>query len=80
MAGPEDLEDLFTVFLDAVKHHDIDTPTMKQRLSNYLTSTSSPALINTEDIVRPKKVLLLGSGKSVFKNHKQNETNSISLS
>jgi len=65
MAGPEDLEDLFTVFLDAVKDNQIDNPTMKQRLADYLSAGSLPAPLNPEEIVRPKKVLLLGSGKSI---------------
>ena len=65
MAGPEDLEHLFTIFLDAVRDSagaDGVHPAMKQRLTDYLSAGSLPSPLSLDAIVRPKKVLLLGSG------------------
>ncbi|XP_017290416.1 CAD protein isoform X2 [Kryptolebias marmoratus] len=61
MAGPTDLVGLFDVFLGAVKDYkEGNTATsVKQRLMEHLTYPDSP---KTEEVVRPKKVLILGSG------------------
>ncbi|XP_076645661.1 carbamoyl-phosphate synthetase 2, aspartate transcarbamylase, and dihydroorotase rudimentary [Halictus rubicundus] len=60
-AGPEDLECLFDVFLDAVKD-EIDRseprPTIKERLKEKLSYRSPSPIVSTH----PKKVLILGSG------------------
>ncbi|XP_076632293.1 carbamoyl-phosphate synthetase 2, aspartate transcarbamylase, and dihydroorotase rudimentary isoform X2 [Colletes latitarsis] len=59
-AGPEDLECLFDVFLDAVKESVNEKPSMsiKERLNQRLTfHVDNPGIA-----VRPKKVLILGSG------------------
>ncbi|XP_054016836.1 CAD protein [Hylaeus anthracinus] len=59
-AGPEDLECLFDVFLDAVKDDASGKPGMsiKERLNQKLAFH-----VNNPDVaVRPKKVLILGSG------------------
>lgn len=58
MAGPEDLECLFDVFLDAVKEGIKSTP-IKQRLHSKLEFvTQTPYKLNEV----PKKVLIIGSG------------------
>ena len=64
MAGPEDLEDLFTVFLDAVNNSRDGnmTPVIQERIQQYLSAGCIPAPLSIGDIERPKKVLLLGSG------------------
>lgn len=54
-AGPDDLECLFDVFLDAVKE---GTPNIRQRITNTLTYEPAAEV----KIVRPRKVLILGSG------------------
>uniref|UniRef100_A0A3Q2T4G5 Multifunctional protein CAD n=1 Tax=Fundulus heteroclitus TaxID=8078 RepID=A0A3Q2T4G5_FUNHE len=61
MAGPTDLVGLFDVFLDAVKDHKVGNgkKSVKQRLMDHLTYAGSS---KTEEVVRPKKVLILGSG------------------
>uniref|UniRef100_A0A7N8X845 Carbamoyl-phosphate synthetase 2, aspartate transcarbamylase, and dihydroorotase n=1 Tax=Mastacembelus armatus TaxID=205130 RepID=A0A7N8X845_9TELE len=55
MAGPTDLVSLFDVFLDTVKDH----KGVKQRLMDNLTF---PGSLKPEEVVRPRKVLILGSG------------------
>uniref|UniRef100_A0A4W5KC59 Carbamoyl-phosphate synthetase 2, aspartate transcarbamylase, and dihydroorotase n=1 Tax=Hucho hucho TaxID=62062 RepID=A0A4W5KC59_9TELE len=52
MAGPTDLVSLFDVFLDTVRDH-------KEGKSEHLTY---PGSTNPEEFVRPRKVLILGSG------------------
>uniref|UniRef100_A0A4W6DFP2 Multifunctional protein CAD n=1 Tax=Lates calcarifer TaxID=8187 RepID=A0A4W6DFP2_LATCA len=60
MAGPTDLVSLFDVFLDAVKDHkEALAPAVKQRLMDHLTFPGSP---KPEEVFRPRKVLILGSG------------------
>ncbi|XP_043931401.1 CAD protein [Protopterus annectens] len=62
MAGPMDLVGLFDVFLKAVQISKLaghDGTTVKQMLTEMLTYKNSPSL---SDIVRPRKVLILGSG------------------
>uniref|UniRef100_A0A665WIT3 Multifunctional protein CAD n=1 Tax=Echeneis naucrates TaxID=173247 RepID=A0A665WIT3_ECHNA len=61
MAGPTDLVSLFDIFLDTVRDHKEGsaTKTVKQRLLEHLTF---PGTMKPEDVVRPKKVLILGSG------------------
>ncbi|XP_016393004.1 multifunctional protein CAD isoform X2 [Sinocyclocheilus rhinocerous] len=61
MAGPTDLVGLFDVFLDTVKDakEGKTGKTVKQRLTEYLTFPGSP---DPEAFVRPRKVLVLGSG------------------
>ncbi|KAG7219085.1 hypothetical protein INR49_004143 [Caranx melampygus] len=61
MAGPTDLVSLFDVFLDTVKDHKEgnNTRTVKQRLMDHLTY---PGSVNHDKVVRPRKVLILGSG------------------
>uniref|UniRef100_A0A8C3A4Y3 Multifunctional protein CAD n=1 Tax=Cyclopterus lumpus TaxID=8103 RepID=A0A8C3A4Y3_CYCLU len=61
MAGPTDLVGLFDVFLDTVKDHKEGkaTTSVKQRLMDHLTYPDSP---NPEEVLRPRKVLILGSG------------------
>lgn len=60
MAGPADLVSLFDVFLDTVK--DVKEGkvgnSVKQRLTEHLTFPGS----KPEEFVRPRKVLILGSG------------------
>uniref|UniRef100_A0A3P9IAK7 carbamoyl-phosphate synthase (ammonia) n=1 Tax=Oryzias latipes TaxID=8090 RepID=A0A3P9IAK7_ORYLA len=60
-AGPTDLVSLFDVFLQTVKDHkDGNTQkSVKQRLMDHLTY---PGSLKPEDVIRPKKVLILGSG------------------
>ena len=64
MAGPEDLEELFTVFLDAVNNSRIGnmTPVIQERIQQFLATGCVPAPLSLADVPRPKKVLLLGSG------------------
>ncbi|CAG5928432.1 unnamed protein product [Menidia menidia] len=61
MAGPTDLLSLFDVFLDTVKDHKegVSAKSVKQRLLDHLTYPGSP---KAEEVVRPRKVLILGSG------------------
>uniref|UniRef100_A0A3Q3MUS2 Multifunctional protein CAD n=1 Tax=Mastacembelus armatus TaxID=205130 RepID=A0A3Q3MUS2_9TELE len=61
MAGPTDLVSLFDVFLDTVKDHKggKTTKSVKQRLMDNLTF---PGSLKPEEVVRPRKVLILGSG------------------
>lgn len=57
--GPDDLECLIDVFLDAVKEsRNSNTMTIRQRITNALEY--KPA--TNVHIVRPRKVLILGSG------------------
>uniref|UniRef100_A0A667ZP63 Multifunctional protein CAD n=1 Tax=Myripristis murdjan TaxID=586833 RepID=A0A667ZP63_9TELE len=56
MAGPTDLVSLFDVFLDTVREHKQGNT---QRLTEHLTFPGSP---KPEEFVRPRKVLILGSG------------------
>uniref|UniRef100_A0A8C5FW57 Multifunctional protein CAD n=1 Tax=Gadus morhua TaxID=8049 RepID=A0A8C5FW57_GADMO len=62
MAGPTDLVGLFDVFIDTVRDHkegrNLDC-SVKQRLTDHLTFPGSQ---KPEDFVRPRKVLILGSG------------------
>uniref|UniRef100_A0A8C4HQ81 Multifunctional protein CAD n=1 Tax=Dicentrarchus labrax TaxID=13489 RepID=A0A8C4HQ81_DICLA len=55
MAGPTDLVGLFDVFLDTVKDHKEGN----QRLLDHLTY---PGFTKPEEVLRPRKVLILGSG------------------
>uniref|UniRef100_A0A667ZBG6 Multifunctional protein CAD n=1 Tax=Myripristis murdjan TaxID=586833 RepID=A0A667ZBG6_9TELE len=61
MAGPTDLVSLFDVFLDTVREHKQGNTakSVKQRLTEHLTFPGSP---KPEEFVRPRKVLILGSG------------------
>ncbi|XP_055088208.1 CAD protein [Periophthalmus magnuspinnatus] len=61
MAGPTDLVSLFDVFLETVREHKEGkvTKTVKQHLMEHLTYSAAP---KPEDVVRPRKVLILGSG------------------
>ncbi|KAK5879721.1 hypothetical protein CesoFtcFv8_022814 [Champsocephalus esox] len=61
MAGPSDLVGLFDVFLDTVRAHKegSTTTSVKQRVLEHLTYPHSP---KPEDVIRPRKVLILGSG------------------
>uniref|UniRef100_W5NFZ0 Multifunctional protein CAD n=1 Tax=Lepisosteus oculatus TaxID=7918 RepID=W5NFZ0_LEPOC len=61
MAGPTDLVNLFDVFLGTVRDfkQGKNSITVKQRLTEHLTYPKAP---KPEDIVRPRKVLILGSG------------------
>ncbi|XP_055728633.1 CAD protein-like isoform X4 [Salvelinus fontinalis] len=61
MAGPTDLVSLFDVFLDTVRDHKEGKSgkPVKQRLTEHLTYPGSP---KPEEFVRPRKVLILGSG------------------
>ncbi|KAF6723169.1 CAD protein [Oryzias melastigma] len=60
-AGPTDLVSLFDVFLQTVKDHKEGNAgkSVKQRLMDHLTY---PGSLNPKDVIRPKKVLILGSG------------------
>lgn len=64
MAGPEDLESLFTVFLDAVNssREGNMTISVQERIQQHLAADCIPAPLSIANIDRPKKVLLLGSG------------------
>lgn len=57
-AGPDDLECLFDVFLDAVKNHTNADFNMKQRIIEELEFTPGKSV----KITKPRKVLILGSG------------------
>lgn len=57
MAGPEDLECLFDVFLQAVKEGPKATRSVKQQLTHELTFVSE-----APEISIPHKVLIIGSG------------------
>lgn len=59
-AGPEDLEVLFDVFLDAVKEYKsgVSKTSVKEKLIESLRYTPKRPI----DTTRPKKVLILGSG------------------
>ncbi|XP_006819567.1 LOW QUALITY PROTEIN: multifunctional protein CAD-like [Saccoglossus kowalevskii] len=62
MAGPEDLEFLFDIFMDSVraaKRGDIQGPSIKERLHSAMTYKPDISVIMD---VKPKKVLILGSG------------------
>ncbi|KAG9282555.1 CAD protein isoform X1 [Astyanax mexicanus] len=61
MAGPADLVSLFDVFLDAVRDFKMGTAnkSVKERLTRHLAFHKSP---KSEEFVRPRKVLILGSG------------------
>uniref|UniRef100_A0A673C4P3 Multifunctional protein CAD n=1 Tax=Sphaeramia orbicularis TaxID=375764 RepID=A0A673C4P3_9TELE len=61
MAGPTDLVSLFDVFLDVVREHKNGNNSflVKQRLLEHLTYSGSP---KPEEVFRPRKVLILGSG------------------
>ncbi|KAI5627787.1 CAD protein [Silurus asotus] len=61
MAGPTDLVSLFDVFLDVVRDAKEGRAgnSVKERLTQHLTFPGSP---KPEDFVRPRKVLILGSG------------------
>uniref|UniRef100_W5LFG9 Multifunctional protein CAD n=1 Tax=Astyanax mexicanus TaxID=7994 RepID=W5LFG9_ASTMX len=64
MAGPADLVSLFDVFLDAVRDFKMGTANksgkvVKERLTRHLAFHKSP---KSEEFVRPRKVLILGSG------------------
>ncbi|XP_055844101.1 CAD protein [Episyrphus balteatus] len=58
-AGPEDLEMLFDVFLDAVRNADQSGKSLREQLNDKLTYVPTPESILEE---RPRKVLILGSG------------------
>ncbi|TWW68503.1 CAD protein [Takifugu flavidus] len=60
-AGPTDLVSLFDVFLSTVKDHKEGnvSKSVKQRLMDHLVY---PDTLNPNEVVRPKKVLILGSG------------------
>uniref|UniRef100_T1PDM8 Carbamoyl-phosphate synthase n=1 Tax=Musca domestica TaxID=7370 RepID=T1PDM8_MUSDO len=58
-AGPEDLELLFDVFLDAVKSQGTATTSLRQQLIQRLMYTPKPESLLEK---RPRKVLILGSG------------------
>lgn len=67
MAGPEDLELLFDVFLDTVKSCLIGNSdmTVNQRITAKLLQSTNLSIANTGHLVQPKrpsKVLILGSG------------------
>ncbi|CAL8318155.1 unnamed protein product [Merluccius merluccius] len=61
MAGPTDLVGLFDVFIKTVHEHKEGRPgkSVKQRLTDHLTF---PGSLKPEAFVRPRKVLILGSG------------------
>ncbi|KAJ8377767.1 hypothetical protein AAFF_G00253830 [Aldrovandia affinis] len=61
MAGPTDLVSLFDVFLDTVQDfkHGKGGQSVKQRVTENLTYPGTP---KPEELVRPRKVLILGSG------------------
>lgn len=58
MAGPEDLECLFDVSLDVGKNYTTKTVSVKELLTKKLTYNIEKPL----ESVRPKKVLIIGSG------------------
>lgn len=59
-AGPEDLEVLFDVFLDAVKEY--KSGVSKISVKNKLIESLKYTPMRPVDTTRPKKVLILGSG------------------
>ncbi|NXH14339.1 PYR1 protein, partial [Bucco capensis] len=62
-AGPTDLEGLFDVFVEAVQDlqsGDDSARTVRQRLQDWLTYKEAPK--EGQDVARPRKVLILGSG------------------
>ncbi|XP_028253992.1 multifunctional protein CAD [Parambassis ranga] len=61
MAGPTDLVSLFDVFLNTVRNHKEgnSAKSVKQCLMDHLTF---PGSMKPEEVVRPRKVLILGSG------------------
>ncbi|XP_066560917.1 multifunctional protein CAD isoform X2 [Amia ocellicauda] len=61
MAGPTDLVSLFDIFLDSVLNFKQGNSgsSVKQKITEHLTYPMAP---KPEDIVRPRKVLILGSG------------------
>ena len=64
MGGPQDLEDLFRVFLDTVrdaKYTKEECASVKQRLDQFLTFVP-PDLNKAKTCEKPRKVLILGSG------------------
>ncbi|CAL1543202.1 unnamed protein product [Lymnaea stagnalis] len=60
--GPQDLEDLFTVFLDHVRSYKFgqNSPTIKERIRTHIR-TEGISMVPLEQ-PKPKKVLILGSG------------------
>ncbi|NWQ94742.1 PYR1 protein, partial [Burhinus bistriatus] len=62
-AGPTDLEGLFDVFVEAARDlqsGDGGSRTVRERLRDWLTYDEAPA--GGQDVSRPRKVLILGSG------------------
>ncbi|KFP00191.1 CAD protein, partial [Calypte anna] len=62
-AGPTDLEGLFDIFVETardLRDADGSTLTVRQRLRDWLSSKQGPA--GGQDVARPRKVLILGSG------------------
>ncbi|KAF7657383.1 hypothetical protein LDENG_00028210 [Lucifuga dentata] len=61
MAGPTDLVGLFDIFLDTVRAYKEcnATKSVKQHLMDHLTF---PGSLKPEEVSRPRKVLILGSG------------------
>lgn len=57
-AGPDDLECLFDVFLDAIKNNASSSVCVKQRIVEKLQFTPAADV----RVIRPRKVLILGSG------------------
>ena len=61
MGGPRDLEMLFTFFIDVVRQHKAGgDPCLKDLLTKRLTYV--PKSGETPKLLRPRKVLVLGSG------------------
>lgn len=63
MGGPQDLEDLFSVFLDTVrdfKNHKREDVSVKQRIDKFFSFVPPDSKSQTQE--KPKKVLILGSG------------------
>ncbi|NXX40675.1 PYR1 protein, partial [Tricholaema leucomelas] len=62
-AGPTDLEGLFDIFVDTARDlqsGEGSTRTVRERLRDWLTYSEVPTRV--QDLVRPRKVLILGSG------------------
>ncbi|NXN10095.1 PYR1 protein, partial [Indicator maculatus] len=62
-AGPTDLEGLFDIFVETARDlqsGEGSTRTVRERLRDWLTYTKVPAA--GQNLVRPRKVLILGSG------------------
>lgn len=57
-AGPDDLECLFDVFLDAIRSNAPSSLSVKQRIVERLQFTPATDVY----VIRPRKVLILGSG------------------